>query len=86
MPPRCPEHFMLGFSKTTVALSSVTASTPGDRDADVYDRHAAGLYRQALLTLDDPGMAEQVVSDVIVGECVRSSAPAHPLGDPRRHP
>jgi hypothetical protein len=29
-----------------------------------------------LLTLDDPGLAGQVVCDVIVDECVRSPAPA----------
>jgi hypothetical protein len=37
----------------------------------MYDRHADGLYRQALLTLGDAGMAEQVVCDVIVDECTR---------------
>jgi hypothetical protein len=42
-----------------------------DRAAAVYDRHAPGLYQQALLTLGDPGMAEQVVSDVVVAECTR---------------
>jgi hypothetical protein len=42
-----------------------------DPDADIYDRHADGLYRQALLTLGDAGMAEQVVCDVIVDECTR---------------
>lgn len=61
---------MPGFSRVTVAGTSVLGTAPGDRDADVYDRHAPWLYRQALLTLDDPGRAEQVVSDVIVDECV----------------
>jgi hypothetical protein len=33
------------------------------------------LFAQALLALGDAGMAEQVVGDVILGECLRS-APA----------
>ncbi|MGI8446541.1 MAG: hypothetical protein ACR2MP_05000 [Streptosporangiaceae bacterium] len=41
----------------------------------MYDRHAATLYRQALLILGDGGLAEQVVSDVITNECLRSSPP-----------
>jgi hypothetical protein len=44
------------------------------RDAEVYDAHAASLYRLALLTLDDVSMAEQVVTDVIVDECTRQAA------------
>ena len=43
--------------------------------AAIYDRHAAGLFAQALLTLGDAGMAEQVVSDVVLGECLRSAPP-----------
>jgi len=33
-----------------------------------YDRHADELYRQALLTLGDAGVAEQFVRDVSVDE------------------
>jgi hypothetical protein len=33
-----------------------------------YDRHAEELYRQALLTLGDAGVAEQYVRDMIVDE------------------
>jgi hypothetical protein len=67
---------MPGFSRASIAGTSVLGAAPGDRDAEVYDRHAPWLYRQALLTLDDPERAEQVVSDVIVDECVRPPAPA----------
>jgi hypothetical protein len=42
-----------------------------DRAAAIYDRHAPGLYQQALLALDDQAMAEQVVCDVVVAECAR---------------
>ena len=45
-----------------------------ERDEATYDCHAPSLYRQAWLTLDDADLAEQVVSDVIVEECVRPAA------------
>jgi len=64
---------MLRFAKPDTArgLAPDVAAEPGRTDKDVYDRHAGSLYRQALFTLGDSGMAEQVVSDVIVEECVR---------------
>ena len=55
-------------------LAPATANVPNDRDAHFYDRHASGLYRQALLTLDDAHLAEQVVCDVLVDECVQPRA------------
>jgi hypothetical protein len=73
---------MLGSGKTSLARASVTANESGDPDADMYDRHAAGLYRQALLTLDDAGQAEQVVFDVIVDECTRVPASVRDANDP----
>jgi hypothetical protein len=66
---------MLRFGNTCLAHAPVTADVPGDRDADIYDRYASGLYRQALLTLDDAHLAEQVVCDVLVEECSRTPAP-----------
>lgn len=39
-------------------------------DTDIYDRYATRLYRQALFTLGDQETAEQVVSDIIVSECL----------------
>ena len=51
------------------------APAPRHRDAHIYDRYASGLYRQALLTLDDAYLAEQVVCDVLVEECMRPPAP-----------
>jgi hypothetical protein len=70
---------MLGSGKTNLARAHVTARC--DPDADIYDRHADGLYRQALLTLGDAGMAEQVVTDVIVDECTRVPSSAGGAGD-----
>jgi hypothetical protein len=64
---------MLGFGNT--CLAPETTNVPCDRDADIYDRYASGLYRQALLTLDDAHLAEQVVCDVLVDECTRTPAP-----------
>jgi hypothetical protein len=70
---------MLGPGNANRARASVTARC--DPDADIYDRHAAGLYKQALLTLGDAGLAEQVVSDVIVEECTRVPSSAGDMGD-----
>ena len=72
---------MLGFGTKPVRHFG-TALKSRDRDADIYDCYAAGLYRQALFTLDDAGLAAQVVCDVLVEECTRHAAPAP--GDIRR--
>jgi len=53
---------------------SALAATPGEETGSVFGSHAAGLYQQALLTLGDEGLAEQVVMSVIVDECIRSGA------------
>lgn len=59
-----------------------TLDTVGpSRDRDLYQRYATRLYRQALLTLGDQGLAERVVSDVIVDECALAPAPGHGEGD-----
>jgi DNA-directed RNA polymerase specialized sigma24 family protein len=75
---------MIISGKTSLAPAAGTASAPRDRDQETYDRHAAGLYQQALLTLGDAGMAEQVVSDVIVDECVHPPSAAR-SGDDTGH-
>jgi hypothetical protein len=61
--------------KPALSRAAATASLTLSRDEAIYDRHAAGLYRQALLTLGDTGLAEQVVSDVILDECLRPALP-----------
>jgi hypothetical protein len=70
---------MVGLGKANRARACVTARC--DADADIYDRHANGLYRQALLTLGDAGLAEQVVCDVIVDECTRVPSSTGGEGD-----
>jgi len=59
---------MLGSGKTCAVRAFVTASSARRRDADLYRRWAAGLYRQALLTRGDPALAEHLVRDVTVNE------------------
>jgi hypothetical protein len=66
---------MLAFDKARLARPVVPVTAAGVRDGQIYDAYAAGLYGQALLTLDDAGMAEQVVCDVLVAECVRPLPP-----------
>ena len=59
---------MLGSSKTGAVRAFATAGSARTRDAGLYRRYAAGLYRQALLTRGDPALAEHVVCDVFVNE------------------
>jgi hypothetical protein len=59
---------MLGSGKTGAVRAFVMGSSLRSRDADLYRRYAAGLYRQALQTRGDPALAEHVVCDVIVNE------------------
>ena len=61
---------MPGYGKQTLdrAVASVGASP--SRAGALHDRHADSLYRQAMLTLGDASLAEQVVSDVITEECL----------------
>ena len=40
-------------------------------DAEIHDHHTEALYRQALLTLGDAGVAEQFVRDVSVDEYIQ---------------
>jgi hypothetical protein len=65
---------MLRIATPDTARGLAPATAAGHADQAVYDRHAGNVYRQALFTLDDAEMAEQVVSDVIVEECVRPGA------------
>jgi hypothetical protein len=66
---------MLGLRKNRAPPSRAVHS-PGREAPFVYDGHAVGLYRQALLTLGDADLAEQVVMCVIVDECLEPGAPS----------
>jgi hypothetical protein len=72
---------MLGFGKTDTVRPPVTASSA--RNRDICERYAAGLYRQALLTLGDSALAERVACDVIVDECALAPAPGPGEADTR---
>jgi hypothetical protein len=61
---------MRGFGRTGTVRAPAMASTDHSRAAQIYDHYGLGLYRQALLTLGDSALAEHVVCDVIVDECV----------------
>jgi len=74
---------MLGFGKVSGGRAAATASAPGGSDERIYDDYADRLYQQALLTLGDVALAEQVVCDVLVEECV-GSPPAASADDARR--
>jgi hypothetical protein len=65
---------MLRFAKPDDVRGIVPGAVVASTDEDIYDRHAGNLYWQALFTLDDCAMAEQVVGDVLVEECVRPGA------------
>src|SRR5712691_13210655 len=73
---------MLGLGKTGTVRASGPASSA--RSQDIYQRYAAALYRQALLTLDDSAVAEHVVCDVIVNECALAAMPPHGEDDKER--
>jgi hypothetical protein len=64
---------MLGTLRKNLVPVQGSGMAP-DRAAAVYDRHAPGLYQQALLTLGRRDLAEQVVSDIVVAECTRFGA------------
>jgi hypothetical protein len=74
---------MLGSTKTGAVRAFVTAGSTRSRDADLYRRYAAGLYRQALLTRADPALAEHAVCDVIVNECALARIPERGEDDAR---
>jgi hypothetical protein len=66
---------MLGLSKPAVRVSVPNSPNSPGRTQDLYQRYAAALYRQALLTLDDRALAQQVVCDAIVEECAAAPGP-----------
>ena len=74
---------MLGSGKTGAVRALVAVGSARSRDAGIYRRYAAGLYRQALLTRGDPALAEHVVCDVIVNECALARIPERGEDDAR---
>ncbi len=64
---------MLGVGKAGTVRASATASSAHSQD--IYQRYAAVLYRQALLTLGDSASAEHVVCDALVNERALAAMP-----------
>src|SRR5580704_9929099 len=65
---------MLRFAKARAGRGFASETADSLTGIDVYDRYAGRLYRQALFTLDDRGLAEGVVSDVIAEEIFEPEA------------
>jgi len=74
---------MLGLGKTGRVRASATASSARSRDS--YQHYAVALYRQALLTPDDPALAEHVVGDVVTNEDALDPGPERGEDDARHH-
>jgi hypothetical protein len=74
---------MLGLGKTDRVRASATASSARSRDS--YQHYAVALYRQALLTPDDPALAEHVVGDVVTNEDALDPGPERGEDDARHH-
>jgi hypothetical protein len=66
---------MLGWGNTREVRPFVTVGSLRSRDAGPYRRYVAALYRHALLTRDDPALAELVAGDVIVYESALAPVP-----------
>ncbi len=64
---------MLGLGKTGTVRACAAAGS--GRSRDIYRRYAVALYTQALLTADDPALAERVVCDVAVNEFALALVP-----------
>jgi hypothetical protein len=67
---------MLGFARKASDTATATEFTPSERAKDIYQRHAARLYRQALVTLGDESLARQVLADALAAECGLSEVTA----------
>jgi hypothetical protein len=72
---------MLGLGNTGTVRGSAPVSPA--RSQETYQRYAVALYRQALLNLDDPASAGQVVCDALVNECALAAIQGRGKDDAR---
>ena len=72
---------MLGLRRTGKVRASAAAGLA--RSQDIYQRYAATLYWEALLTVDDSASPEYVVRDAIVNECALAVIPGRGGDDSR---
>ena len=75
---------MLGVGKAGTVRASATASSAHSQD--IYQRYAAVLYRQALLTIGDSASAEHVVCDALVNERALAAMPGAATSGPAECP
>ena|SRR5579863_3217674 len=68
---------MIGLGKTRTAGAPAAAAASRACRETIYQRHAAALYQQALLMLDDSALAENIVCDAIADECAQAPAQEH---------
>ncbi|HEY5361326.1 MAG TPA: hypothetical protein VIJ82_27180 [Streptosporangiaceae bacterium] len=71
-----------GHGASPRAKATIAAAT--ERARDLHAQYATALFRQAILTLADAALAEQVVCEVIVEECIRRPH-ARPEAETARH-
>ena len=74
---------MLGSGKAGRVRASAAASPA--RSRDMYQHYAVALYRQALLTRDDPAAAGHVADDVVASEYALPPGPERGEDDARYH-
>jgi DNA-binding CsgD family transcriptional regulator len=60
---------MPGHAERTPSRATAPDGRAGYPGAEIYDRHAATVYRQALLMLGDERQAGRIAREVIVAEC-----------------
>jgi hypothetical protein len=78
-----PEFFMQWFPAVNLARGLLLKASADGKRKEEHRGDAAESYRRILLTFGDVEMAEQVVSDVIVQECVlRCGSPWRACGIP----
>jgi hypothetical protein len=71
---------MPGHAERAPSRTAAPAGRAGDPDAEIYDRHAATVYRQALLMLGDERQAGRIAREVIVAECALPPAAPRDAG------
>ena len=74
---------MLGSGKVGRIRASAAAGPA--RSRDMYQRYAVALYRQALLTRDDPAAAGHIADDVVASEYALPPVPERGEDDARHH-
>jgi hypothetical protein len=70
VPPRLPEFFMPRFPAMDLVRGFALKASAGRNGAGNSGRDGAERYGQVRLTAGSAELAEQLVSEVILGECI----------------